>query len=319
MNNMRHAWVVVFRLAIVTLLTANVVVAQDKPIAEVTCAYQFNHLTVSADGQSASSNISAGFDANVDIPITRWFGAVGDVGRVWKTESASVGTVQASATASIWTYGGGPQLTYRTPNVHPFARFVLGEAHSSAFASVTGVSGASAGASVNSFFIAPGGGVDFRITHNLWLRGGADYLRTSKDGVTVNGVRVYGGATLVFGGKGHASPQDRPAATSQAPGATAPAPTPHGTSGGGKIDTLGVMVALGRTNGAEIIDEAPNGVAALSGLHAGDVINTVDGKPVKTPMELAAELFNRPVGGKVRLGYLIHGTWQTEIVVLLAH
>ena len=86
-----------------------------------------------------------------------------------------------------------------------------------------------------------------------------------------------------------------------------------------RIDALGVMVAVGRSSGAEITDATPNGVAALAGLHAGDVINAVDGKSVKTPMELAAELSNRQPGDKVRLGYLIHGAWQTETVVLLAH
>jgi PDZ domain-containing secreted protein len=54
-------------------------------------------------------------------------------------------------------------------------------------------------------------------------------------------------------------------------------------------------------------------------LHVGDVINAVDGKPVKTPMELAAELANRPTGDKVRLGYMLHGAWQTEAVIVLAH
>ena len=320
---MRHVWAVVLCLAVISLAT--VAVAQDKPLAEVTGAYQFNHLTLSADGESASTNVSAGFDASVNVPITRWFGAVGDIGRVWKTESASVGTVQASATASIWTYGGGPQLTYRTTYVQPFARFILGEAHSSLAASSSGIS---AGASVNTFFIAPGGGVDIRLTHNVWLRGGADYFRTSKDGVTVNGVRAFGGITFVFGGRGQAPVRDQSASTPRAtvskplPAApaqrsAAPEQTPHATTAGMSIDALGVMVKLGRSTGAEIAGEAPNGVAALAGLHPGDVINAVDGKTVRTPMELAAELANRPAGDKVRLGYLLRGEWQAETVVML--
>jgi PDZ domain-containing secreted protein len=47
------------------------------------------------------------------------------------------------------------------------------------------------------------------------------------------------------------------------------------------------------------------------------VINAVDGKRVKTPMELAVELSNRAAGDKVRLGYLLHGQWQSETVVIL--
>jgi S1-C subfamily serine protease len=84
-----------------------------------------------------------------------------------------------------------------------------------------------------------------------------------------------------------------------------------------KIDALGVMVTTGRSEGAEITEVAPNGVAALAGLHPGDVINAVDGKAVKTPMELAAELSNRAAGDKVRLGYSLHGQWQSETVLVL--
>jgi hypothetical protein len=51
-------------------------------------------------------------------------------------------------------------------------------------------------AGVNSFFIAPGGGVDFQITRNIWLRSGADWLHTSKYGVTMNGIRALGGFTF---------------------------------------------------------------------------------------------------------------------------
>jgi hypothetical protein len=36
-------------------------------------------------------------------------------------------------------------------------------------------------------------------------------------------------------------------------------------------------------------------------------------------MELAAELANRPAGDKLSLGYMLHGAWQTETVLLLAH
>jgi S1-C subfamily serine protease len=83
-----------------------------------------------------------------------------------------------------------------------------------------------------------------------------------------------------------------------------------------KVSVLGITVKLGSNPGAEITDEAPNGVAALAGLHSGDVINAIDGKPIRTPMELAAELSSRTTGEKVRLGYLIHGAWQTETVVV---
>jgi hypothetical protein len=97
------------------------------------------------------------------------------------------------------------------------------------------------------------------------------------------------------------------------------APTKQATSTGMKIDALGVMVALGRSTGAEITDEAPNGAAAVARLHVGDVINSVDGTTVKTPMELAAVLSKRSASDEMRLGYLLRGEWQAETVVLMAH
>jgi S1-C subfamily serine protease len=82
------------------------------------------------------------------------------------------------------------------------------------------------------------------------------------------------------------------------------------------IPALGIKVAVGVDPGAVITDEDPNGIAALAGVHAGDIINAVDDGRVKSPIELQAELSNRG-GTKVRLHYLIRGLWQTETVIVL--
>jgi PDZ domain-containing secreted protein len=55
----------------------------------------------------------------------------------------------------------------------------------------------------------------------------------------------------------------------------------------------------------------------MAGLHLGDVINAVDGKPVKSPTELVAELASRSAGDRVRVCYMLHGEWQSEAVVIL--
>jgi len=304
----RYLLIVLF-VSLVTLACS----AQDKPIVEISGAYQYDHLSFSGDGVSGTLNLSRGWDGSVNVPILRWFDAVGDVSRVWKTESYGSSSSScsyfsdcgsASATLSVLTYGGGPQLSYRSsPYVQPFARFILGNAHSSAGVSVSSVS---ASASTNSFFIAPGGGVDIRIIHNLWFRVGADWLHTSKNGITVNGVRALGGFKYTFGGT-------RPSPAS--PRSQSPEPVP--TAARMKISALGIMAAVGQQQGAEIAEVFPNGVAALAALHRGDVINAVDGKLVKSPMELAAELSSRKAGDKVRLGYSLHGQWQSETVVIL--
>lgn len=297
---------IVALLSLATLTCA----AQDQPIVEISGAYQYDHLRLSADGISGTLNFSDGADVSVGVPIRPWFDAVGDVSRVWKVYGSSgtsgcsyFGGCSVSATVSVLTYGGGFQITYRNyPHVQPFGRFILGDAHSSAGASFSGIS---ASGSTDSFFIAPGGGLDIRIIHNLWLRVGADYLRTSKDGETVNGVRALGGFTYMFGARPSvASPRSHPQ-------------EPVSTSARMKINALGLVAAVGQEQGAEIAEVLPNGVAALAGLRPRDVINTVDGKPVKSPMELAAELSSRKTGDKVRLGYSIRGEWPSETVVIL--
>ncbi|HET7891172.1 MAG TPA: hypothetical protein VFL34_06585, partial [Candidatus Sulfotelmatobacter sp.] len=148
-------------------LTTLVCSAQEKPIVEISGTYQYDHLKLSAGGASATLNLPRGWDSSVSVPILQWFDVVGDLSRVWKSYGSSSSTSSScvyfgscSATLSVLTYGGGPQLSYRTNDyVQPFARVILGDAHSSAGVSVSGVS---ASASTNSFLIAPGGGVDIR-------------------------------------------------------------------------------------------------------------------------------------------------------------
>jgi len=145
----------------------------------------------------------------------------------------------------------------------------------------------------------------------VWLRGGADYFRTSKYGATVNGIRAFAGITFIFGGSkvpDQAGQQSR-SGSSQ--------PNTSTRSAGVRIDALGVTVGLGRSGGAEITEVAAGGMAALTGLHSGDVINRVDERPIRTPNELATELAKRAAGDKLRLGYLIRGQWQSETIVTL--
>jgi S1-C subfamily serine protease len=71
------------------------------------------------------------------------------------------------------------------------------------------------------------------------------------------------------------------------------------------------------TGSAEIVEVVPGSIAEQSGLRVRDVINVIDGKAVRTPMELQAELSSRASGSKIRLGFLVRGYYQSETVIIL--
>ncbi len=108
------------------------------------------------------------------------------------------------------------------------------------------------------------------------------------------------------------APQPSTSATSSAPQPIQPlTPVP---SRGMAIHSLGVVVAPQEFDGAKILEIEPGGVAEMASLKPGDLIKAVDGKAVRTPMELAAELVDKT--GKVRIG-IVRGTFATETVILL--
>ena len=80
------------------------------------------------------------------------------------------------------------------------------------------------------------------------------------------------------------------------------------------ITSLGVVVAPQEFDGAKIVEIVPGGVAEMASLKPADLIKSVDGKAVRTPMELAAELSDK--SGKVRIG-ILRGTFATETLILL--
>jgi len=77
-------------------------------------------------------------------------------------------------------------------------------------------------------------------------------------------------------------------------------------------------MALAREGGgAEITEIAPGSIASFAGLRVGDIINAVDGIPVKTPMELESALANRAPETKVKIGYMVRGYWQAQTEITL--
>lgn len=69
---------------------------------------------------------------------------------------------------------------------------------------------------------------------------------------------------------------------------------------------LGLEFTTSEQGGAEIVKIDPDSAADRAGLHVGNVINSVDGKRVRSATDLAAALSNRILGSKVRLSYMFH-------------
>ncbi len=82
------------------------------------------------------------------------------------------------------------------------------------------------------------------------------------------------------------------------------------------IHPLGIVAAPQEFDGAKILSIEPGSVAEMASLHVGDLVKSVDGKAVRTPMELAAELADKT--GKVRIG-ILRGTFATETEIVLSH
>ena len=242
----------------------------------------YSYLNVDTKGLSSRQSLN-GWEASISGNFNKQFAVETDVSGFYKNYS--------NVALQDYSFASGPRINFKPLFIH---------------ALVGGVYQSASGVSNSQFGLAGGfgGGVQWRFSREISFRTSADYVFTrfnvsNGSSVTQNNVRASVGIVYSFGGTERAR--------------AAPQATPRGTL----IPVLGITAVAGGGQGAEITDEAPNGVAALSGLHPGDVIDAVDGKPVKTPNELAAELSSRAVGDKVRLGYLRRGLWQLESVILL--
>ncbi len=256
----------------------------------------YSYVNIDTNGLTSRQNAN-GWEAAISGNFNKWFAVEGDVSGYYKS--------YLGVKVTDYSYAGGPRINLRPIFIHA----LFGGDHLTGSAS--GVSESQDGAAG-----LVGGGVQWKVSGPWSVRGSADYAFTRHNifggpSVTQNNFRASVGIVYSFG---------RTERVSKAPRQTVPRQSvPRASRAGMLIPSLGITAALGNNPGAEITDEAPNGVAALAGIQPGDVINSVDGKPVSTPMELAAALANRPAGDKVKIGFLIRGQWQKDTVLLLGN
>jgi len=249
----------------------------------------YSYLNIDTNGLTSRQSAN-GWEASISGNFNKWFAAEAAVSGYYKTYDI----LGVRVAVSDYSYVAGPRVNFKPLFVHA----MIGGDHLSA-----GALGASA--SQDGLAGAFGGGVQWRLTGQISFRTSADYVFSRRNilggsSVTQNNFRASVGIVYSFGKRASAYTAPRTAVPS-----------------GMRIPALGLMATVANGRGAAITEVAPNGVAALAGLNSGDVISSVDGKAVRNPMELQAELATKAAGARVRLGYLIRGTWQSETVVLL--
>jgi serine protease Do len=80
---------------------------------------------------------------------------------------------------------------------------------------------------------------------------------------------------------------------------------------------LAAGLGLGRTEGAVLADVSPGSPADRGGLSVGDLVLTLDGKPIENGRQLQVNLYRRAVGDVVRLEVL-RGQERVTAVVKVA-
>jgi hypothetical protein len=180
----------------------------------------------------------------------------------------------------------------------------------------------------NSLAVGAGIGFNYWVFRHIGVQlGPIDYIYTRHlndfDVPSQNNYRASFGVVYRFGGaySGAPSPKVRPSA---APVSTQPSgggrpqpvaqPSANISSRGMAIASLGIVVAPQEFDGAKIVEVDPGGVGEMASMKAGDLIKTVDGQPVRTPMELLAAISDKT--GKVKIG-IQRGDFNTETLILL--
>jgi hypothetical protein len=269
--------------------------AQDNPRAEVYGGYSYLNFDINDLSDRQSVN---GWEASVSGNFNKWLAIEGGVSGYYKGYTAFdpfVGSVHADFTD--YFFGAGPRINFRPAFIHGL--FGANRLTGSVFnlsASDTSIAGVA------------GGGVEIPVASHWSVRASGDYFFTRHFDFTQNHFRAGAGIVYRFGGGSERG--------SSPPGSSA-ATVPRRRGEGMVIAPLGIRAAASGSTGAEVEDIAPGSVAELAGLKIGDVINAIDGKPVRTPMELASELSAKPPGTKVELGMMIRGMWQTTTTVIL--
>lgn len=324
--------------------------SQDSPRAEVYVGYSYLNIDTNDLSPRQKAN---GWEASVSGNFNKWFAVEGAVAGYYKNysinlQSLNLGTLNVKVTD--YAFAGGPRINLKPIFIHALfgGDRLTGSAmgFSGSQSGMAGLTGGGVQFKVSGPWSVRASGDYVFTRHNIF--GGSS--------VTQNNFRAGVGLVYSFGQAretrtetAHRQTKNAPDTSARAielppaetrssdekpalaprqaqithesePSAAAP-PQPHlnrsASRFGLPVSALGVVVSTRKNGGAEIRNVVSGSIGAFAGLQSGDVINSIDGKTVRTPMELAAEFTDRKAGEKITIGYLVAGWWQTETVVIL--
>jgi hypothetical protein len=154
-----------------------------------------------------------GGSTSVAFNLNRYLGLVGDFGGFNETRllpttgnpPTAAGPYLAVDSGTVFTYLGGPRLSFRHDRITPFVQILFGGIHAS---EETDCAGCAPSLPVeNSFALTAGGGLDLRLHHRLAFRIiQAEYMMTRFENLGTgstqaqNDIRLSTGIVLRFGG-----------------------------------------------------------------------------------------------------------------------
>jgi hypothetical protein len=322
-------------LAVALLLLSGIASAQDLPAIDVFGGYSYLRFNIPSSTYTTTQQLSLqGWGAGVSFGLVGHVAAEADFSR--HTLSDCGGTSGLNCSNFSYLFGARYNFGDRTKSkLTGFVHALVGEDRATLPTSYNGNNSVSD----SSAAFAGGGGVDYWIGRRVGIQAGpVDYFYThhlNTEGVNGQGsYRVSGGIVFRFGGElpeptvkgAPLPPPSVPTEKSSRGGifhrksqpAATVAPPPSGVSNvpgkGMSIAALGAVLAPQEFDGAKVVEVKPGGVAEMASLKPGDLIKSVDGKTVRTPMELAAELSDK--SGKVHLG-IQRGDFATETIILV--
>jgi hypothetical protein len=325
---MKKTLIIVFSCCLFSSLSDG----QDLARGEVYGGYSYS--SVSTSGLTPSRQNYNGWETSFSMNLKHWIGAESDVSSYFQNFDLVAPGTTSSVNLNMRGYDFlvGPRISYRPVFVH--ALFGIDRLSATA----PGLD-----ATQNKFASALGGGVQWYFSRYLGVRISTDYLFTHHNifggaSALQNNLRAGAGLVYRFGsnsrpeGKAPAArPRPEPQATkvtvaraarpepatriTATKSAEPIAPEPR-VAAVGYVASLGIQTSTAPM-GVQLLEVTHGSVAEFAGLHPGDVIDSVDGKPVRTPAELSSALSGHARGDKVKLGYMVNGYWQAETTVTL--